>query len=41
MGGKVKTSKFREFGLAKIKKKNNSPLIKKNFLEKKILTMFG
>jgi len=34
MGGKVKTSTFREFGLAKIKKKNNSPLIK-NFFGKK------
>ena len=34
MGGKVKTSRSREFGLAKIKKKNNSPLIK-NFFGKK------
>ena len=28
MGGKVKQSKFREFGLAKVKKKNNSLLVK-------------
>ena len=34
MGGKVKTSRFREFGLAKIKKKNSSLLIK-NFFGKK------
>ena len=34
MGGKVKKSKFREFGLAKIKKKNNSLLIK-NFFDKR------
>ena len=33
MGGKVNKSKFREFGLAKIKKKNNSLLIK-NFFSK-------
>ena len=33
MGGKVKQSKFREFGLAKIKKKNNSLLVK-NFFSK-------
>ena len=33
MGGKVNKSKFREFGLAKIKKKNNSLLIK-NFFNK-------
>mgnify|MGYP001191043471 CR=1 FL=1 len=34
MGGKVKKSKFREFGLAKIEKKNNIFLIK-NFFDKK------
>jgi len=33
MGGKVKQSKFREFGLAKVKKKNNSLLVK-NFFSK-------
>ena len=33
MGGKVNKSKYREFGLAKIKKKNNSLLIK-NFFSK-------
>ena len=33
MGGKVKQSKFREFGLAKVKKKNNSLLVK-NFFNK-------
>ena len=33
MGGKVNKSKFREFGLVKIKKKNNSLLIK-NFFSK-------
>ena len=31
MGGKVKKSKFREFGLAKVEKKNNSVLIKNFF----------
>ena len=40
MGGKVKTSTFREFGLAKIKKKITAHLLK-TFLEKKILIMFG
>ena len=40
MGGKVKTSRFREFGLAKIKKKITVYLLK-TFLEKKILIMFG
>jgi GMP synthase (glutamine-hydrolysing) len=34
LGGKVKKSKHREFGLAKIHKKSNSPLIK-NFFNKK------
>ena len=33
MGGKVKQSKFREFGLAKVRKKNNSLLVK-NFFNK-------
>ena len=33
MGGKVKQSKFREFGLAKIKKKNNSLLVKNFFIK--------
>ena len=33
MGGKVNQSKFREFGLAKVKKKNNSLLVK-NFFSK-------
>ena len=36
MGGKVKKSKFREFGLAKIKKINNSLLIKNFFIRKNI-----
>ena len=40
MGGKVKTSTFREFGLVKIKKKITVRLLK-IFLEKKILIMFG
>ena len=40
MGGKVKRSRFREFGLAKIKKKITAYLLK-TFLEKKILIMFG
>jgi len=40
MGGKVKTSTFREFGLVKIKKKITARLLK-IFLEKKILIMFG
>ncbi len=40
MGGKVKTSRSREFGLAKIKKKITAYLLK-TFLEKKILIMFG
>ena len=34
LGGKVKKSKFREFGLAQVKKVNNSQLIK-NFFNKK------
>ena len=34
LGGRVKKSKFREFGLAKIKKKNNSNLTR-NFFNKK------
>ena len=34
-GGKVRQSKYREFGLANIYKKNNSPLIQ-NFFNKKI-----
>ena len=33
MGGKVKQSKFREFGLVKVRKKNNSLLVK-NFFNK-------
>ena len=33
MGGKVKQSKFREFGLVKVRKKNNSLLVK-NFFSK-------
>ena len=33
LGGKVKKSKFREFGLAQVKKVNNSQLIK-NFFNK-------
>ena len=34
LGGRVKKSKFREFGLAQVKKVNNSLLIK-NFFNKK------
>ena len=34
-GGKVKQSKYREFGLASISKKNNSLLIKNLFKKKK------
>ena len=34
LGGKVKKSKFREFGLAKVKKINNSKLIKNFFVKK-------
>ena len=40
LGGKVKKSKYREFGLAEIKKINNSKLIN-NFLIKKIQTKYG
>ena len=39
-GGKVKQSKYREFGLASILKKNNSLLIKNLFKKKKIIKVW-
>ena len=39
-GGKVKQSKYREFGLANISKKNNSLLIKNLFKKKKIIKVW-
>jgi len=39
-GGKVKQSKFREFGLANISKKNNSLLIKNLFKKKKSIKVW-
>ncbi len=39
-GGKVRQSKFREFGLANIFKKNNSPIIKDFFSQKKKLKVW-
>ena len=39
-GGKVKQSKYREFGLANISKKNNSLLIKNLFKKKKLIKVW-
>ena len=39
-GGRVKQSKHREFGLANIYKKGNSPLIKNLFNKKKIIKVW-
>ena len=39
-GGKVKQSKYREFGLANISKKNNSLLIRNLFKKKKIIKVW-
>ena len=39
-GGKVKQSKYREFGLASISKKNNSLLIKNLFKKKKLIKVW-